>query len=357
LTLLQLCFEVTPLARLWIACLAIWPIGLGFVKAWESRHRWMIFGFTTLVVSLAGVWAFQSDWVLDLWRFYRNVPMWSVEDGSNVRYYEWIFRRDYPTLWTFLPLAGILSIARRPPAATMSAVIFGAGILFLSFGGAKATRYLVPIMPFLFVLWGIAISELMPGLRNRTSSLLETFESTKALPSWSRRLLGRSLMAVVIAFVLLTNPGFSGVRHVLPNQTSSLQRGRTEGGVSVEGWEEVAKTLATIMEEVDVVITSNPVQTLYHVGDYDYAMSPSEVQQAHPPSEFGMDRRTGRAAISTFDSLARLVAEHNHGLVFGELRRWRHPSTGFTEEVTNFIQGSMERVQLDDEWGVIAYRW
>lgn len=354
---LFLCFEVTQLARLWIACLTIWLAGIGAVEAGKSKHRWKILGLAAMLVIAAALWMGQSEWVAGLWEHYRTVPLWNAEEGSSIRYYEWLFRRDYPTLWTFLPLAGIIAVARRPHAGSMSVVVFVAGVVLLSFGAPKAPRYMISLMPFFFAMWGIALTELIAGLRGQVSSFLRALRLTVVLPAGVGRLSGHLLMAFVLAFVFLTNPGFSGIRHVLPGQTASVFLERNDGSASPKAWEDAATVLRPLLDEVDVVITSNPLHTLYHVGDYDFAMRPSVIEEVSPPSEFGMDSRTGHPAISTLGSLQRLVAENAHGLVFGERRRWNHPTGGFTAEVTEYVVRTMARVPLPDNLEVTAYRW
>jgi hypothetical protein len=356
LVTLRLTFEITPLARLWIACLMLWLLGVGLFEAARSRRRLEILGGAILIGVIAGIWAFQTGWLTDLWHSYRSVPGWALDRGRDIRWYENLIRGDYPTLWTLLPLAAMLTLVRHPRVGTLSVTVFGVGVILLSLGGAKAGRYFIPILPFFFVLWGTAVAQLIAPLQTLLSSVVSPFRSP-SVPSSVPRLAERGLMALVFAFVLLTNPGFSRVRHMLRDDAVSLYRGPWGIGVSVRSWELTARVLRPLMRESDIVVTSNSVQTLYHIGDYDFAMRPTVISEVRPREDFGMDLRTGRPAISTVESLNQLVTTHTHGLVFGERWRWNHPVEGFTQEVTDYVMATMEQVPLDEDLGVIAFRW
>lgn len=353
---LLLGFQITSLTRLWFAPFGLWLMGLGLIWSFRSGRLRVALGGLTLLAIPVGLWAIGSGWLADLWGLYRAVPGWALDRGSDFRWYELLLRKDYPTLWTLLPLAVILSVVHRPRVGMMAGFTFGAGIIILSFAGAKAERYIVPLIPFFFIIWGTAAAELVPALRNRISTLT----ALPPLSSFPQRLVsvvGGTLLASVLIFVVLTNPGFTRLRHVFGHEAASIDRPPPGYAASPGDWEEVGTRLRPILEEVSVVITSNTVQSLFHVGPYDYAMRPAVIEELNPPRELGIDSRTGRPAIGTLDSLIRLVAQHPSGLIFGERWRWGHPAGGFNESVTEFVEANMVKVPLSEDLGVIAFRW
>lgn len=356
LILLWACLRITPPAKLWVACLALWLAGVAVVEGVQSRRRVMILGGGSALLVLLGIWAYWSGWLPEMWGYFRRVPAWGMGRGGDLRWYEHLIRQDYPAFWTLLPVAAILAVVRRPLAGTMCTVGFGAGLVLLSLSGSKGERFILPLLPFFFVLWGIAIAELIPGLRSRILALLSLTPLRDPNPT-TLRLGGHVLLAGVLVFALLMTPGFSRVRHVLTREARSLDRVPQGRAASPAAWEEVGRLLSPVLEEVDVVITANSLQTLYHVGSYDFAMRGTVIPELHPPEEFGMDLRTGRPAISALESLKQIMDRENHGLVFGERFRWRHPWEGFTDDVTDYILANMEEVPLPEELGVIAYRW
>jgi hypothetical protein len=356
LVCLDLSYLASNLSRLFIACLALWLVGVVFLRGEDTPRRRLLLAGGALLAIFAGIWVIRSEWFRVHWAFYRAVPSWAMDRGSDIQWYEGLLKEDYPTFWTLLPVAAILSAVRRPALGTMSAVVFGGGFVFLSLGGAKAERFIFPVLPFFFVLWGIAVAELVPGLRRRISSLLDLLP--RQTPSSSvLRLGGHAVLLVALSAVLLLNPGFARVGDVLTGQAGSMDRMPQGAGASPRAWEQVAQILHPVLGEADVVITANSLQTLYHLGDYDFAMRPTVISEVEPPTEFGIDGRTGRPAISTLESLMRVVEGHTHGLVFGEAWRWRHPVEGFTDEVTDYILATMEPIPIPGNLGVRAYRW
>jgi hypothetical protein len=356
LALLDLAHYASSLSRLYIACLALWVAG-ALAVGWKDTRRNRAFLAAAAALLIVGVsWAIGSGWFHVHWAFYQRAPLWAMERGTDVQWYEGLLKGEYPTLWTLLPVAAILSVARQPALGTMAVVIFGGGFLLLSLGGAKAERFILPIMPFFFVLWGIAAAELVPPLRRRVSTILSLVPVRREF-SRIRALGENALLLLALAFVLVMNPAFARVGDVLSHQAGSLDRLPQGAGASPEAWEQVADFLRPLMDEVDVVITANSVQSLYHLGDYDFAMRPTVIEEISPPEDFGLDLRTGRPAISTLESLRQVVEGHLSGLVFGESWRWRHPVEGFTEEVTDYIETNMEAVPIPRSLGVRAYRW
>lgn len=356
LILLFSVFEITRLGRLWNACLAVWLAGYVLFEVRKLRHRGLILTALALALGLVGVWVLRSEWLFTLWSYYRQIPGWSLDRGGDIRWYESLLRQDYPVLWALFPLATLFTLSRSPRSGSMATVVFGIGVVLLSFGGAKAERFLLPLLPFFFFLWGIGISEMLPGIHALCSRFFSLFRITPPRP-WVTRGAVSSLLVLIIGFVLLQNPGITRVRHVLRDQAASFDRVPQGMGASPTAWEEIAHTLRPLMEDVDAVVTSNSVQTLYHLGNYDFEIHPTIIDEVRPPRDFGVDSRTGRPVISTLESLIEIMGSNSRGLVFGERWRWNHPTAGFTTEVTEFIQDNMEEVPLPPRLGVMAYRW
>jgi hypothetical protein len=349
-------FSITPLARLWIACLGFWVLGLVAVRAYRSERRWLLLGALAAVGVVVTIGAFGTGWIQPLWAYYRDVPAWGLDRGDAVRWYELLIRGEYPTLWTLLPVAVVFAALRHGPLTGLCAVTFVSGLVFLSFGGPKGERYALPLLPFFFVLWGAATAGLVPAVRGRIGELVGR-GAEAGLPAWMAKAAGPALLAAVIAFVLVTNPGFSGIRHAWRGQIESADRPPQGPAASPAAWEEVASLLRPVLGEVDVVVTPNSLQALYHVGRYDVAIQPWVLDLLDPLPEFGADYRTGLPVISTLASLERLVAENERGVVFGERWRWREPWEGIPNEMADYIESTMEPIALPAALGVIAYRW
>lgn len=342
---------ITPLSGIWVAGALVWVAGRGLHRA-TTRHgaratlAIAAVVFVGLLAILAGTGALGSALAS-----YREAPLWSVDRAGDARWYEGIMRGQYPTLWPLLPVAVLLAVRRSGEVAWLCLCVWVVSFLLLSGAGAKAERYLLPVMPFYAALWGLAASEVVPMLR----AWLHDGLSPTARGAWLR--LTPPLMVLGFVLVVGTNPGLSGMRSVIRGETYSLDRPSEEWGATPQAWDEVGALLNASLAGVDVVVTPNSLQTLYHVGDYQFAMRPTVIGEVRPPRDFGVDARTGRPAIGTLAALETVVARHASGVVFGEQWRWGNRIEGFAPDVEAFIRRTMTPIDLPAETRVVAFGW
>ena len=173
----------------------------------------------------------------------------------------------------------------------------------------------------------------------------------------ARRPIAILVTALILSFVLLTNPGFTQIGKLRHGQLSRVDYTGEGRALSYAGWESSADLLRSLISKVDVVVTANSLQMLYHVGDYDYAIQPSKIPEVEPPEEFGIDSRTGRPTISRRESLESVVAAHDTGIVIGERKRWEHESEGVTSDAADFVYARMEHFPIPGAPGLVVYRW
>jgi hypothetical protein len=347
--------RITPLARLWGMGLIVWVGGVLLLRALRSRHRaWVMTAVAVgAVAGLVGAW--WTGWVEGLWAFYREAPPWGPDRATDIRWYDRMIRQDYPILWGLFPVASILALRSRPKLAGLCLCVLCIGFGLLSGAGPKAERYALPTLPYFFVIWGIAAAELLPMLARWISSSVAGLG--ERVPRFLSRVTAPIAMVVALGFVLLANPGFVRLREVRAGHVRSLDRDPFGSGTAPDDWDRLAPALRASMDEVDAVVTSNSLQILYHVGDYDFEMRPTVIAEVDPPREFGLDPRTGRPTISTLESLQTVMRERPTGLVVGEARRWGHAFEGFTPDVAEFVYANLEEVSLPERLGVRAYRW
>jgi hypothetical protein len=350
-------YRITPITRLWAVGLMVWLFVAGGVQALRSgRAARLVLPVGVAVVGAVLLQQWTSGALDDLWGVYRAAPAWSLERGGELRWYERMIRSDYPTLWTLFPLAVVLALPRRPRLTSLCLSVFMVGLALLSGAGPKAERYALPILPFFFIVWAIALTELAPVFRSWLTRLLSS-----SLPSGTPPAIGRAariaVFGTVVAFVVLTNPGFARLRQLPAGHLTSEDRPARGLGAGPVAWQELAPALREVMEGVDVVVTANALQTFYHVGDFDYEMHPTLIAELSPAEEFSVDHRTGRPVISMLASLEQVVSRHPSGVVFGERWRWGSWWGGFAPDVVDYVRMNMEEVALPRELAVTAYRW
>lgn len=345
-------YRITPLTRIWVSGLLVWAGAMAVLHLLRSRHRIPVLTASVLALS-AGLWTLWHDgWISGILRDYRTAPGWSLHRADDLAWYVKILRSDYPTLLTLFPLGAILAVKKSPRVGSLCLTAFVVGFAALSGAGPKAERYALPVLSFFFIVWGLALGELVPALRRWLADLVYRVLGDRPA-SRTRRLLPTVLVLGVIGFVMLTNSGFTSIRHWADGRIRSLDR----PGLTFREWEQVSGPLRSLMDEVDVVVTANTVQMLYHVGMHDYGMHPTVIAELVPPRDFGIDPREGRPTISTLESLRRVVSNHETGLIVGERWRWGSATDGFTSDVAGFIYDTMEEVPFPATRGLIVYRW
>lgn len=348
---------VTELAPVWFLGPAVLAAGTVGIRLGRS-HGWIVVGAATLGIAVVGTLVLWKAGVLaSLWESYRWTPLWSLERANDVQWYEAVVRGHYPALWSLLPVAAIVAYRRSATLTWLCLAAFLVPLAVLSGAGAKAERYVVPVLPGFFVLWGVALADLVPRLTAwARDAVARTWPGMRA--RW-REALGVALAAASLLFVAATNPGFLQLREVVRGQTYSRDRPSSGWGTPPAEWDGLRETLGPHLTGVDVVVTANSLQTLYHLGDYDYAFRPTAVLETVGSEQFGLDPRTGRQVVSTLESLLAIVERHPSGLVFGETWRWSGgtPVEGFAADVEAYIEAHMVEVATPPASNVRAYVW
>src|SRR3546814_1274283 len=143
----------------------------------------------------------QTGMLAELFEMYRSTPLWGAEDKDNVQFYVRLFLNDYPTFWTLLPVAALIALARRPEPGRLCIVAFATAFVLHSFAGMKHERYIYYAMPFFFVIWGIALAELLPHLRRLVVWSVDQILHLQR-PSPARTWLNRAAFAQILFLVM-----------------------------------------------------------------------------------------------------------------------------------------------------------
>ena len=159
--------------------LGLW-LGLAVAVPWlrslsPQRRLTTLLVAAALSLIVAGA-LLLSGMAGELLQRYRWTPLWARAHQDEFWFYHVYFVERYPTFWSLTPLALLLALVHRPRPAIFCTCIFVVSFVLVSFGGMKDQRYLFFALPFLFVLWGIALakafSHLYPWLISATDRVL-----------------------------------------------------------------------------------------------------------------------------------------------------------------------------------------
>lgn len=346
--------QITTLIAL--AALGTWfalRTGPQLLRGLLSRPRggWWLAALAMATLAVAAA-VLTTDFAARALRIFGSTPYWGRETAGDRRFYDRSLGASYPTLWTAFPIAAMFALRRSRDLAGLALCVFGVGFLVHSVAATKGDRYLFWALPFFFALWGVALAECLPRLRQLAGDALV------ALAPWLRgrvvKLASAAAVLAIVAFAALTNPAYRYAFLMLAVSDADWEHPHVYRGYA--DWEAAAPALRPLLDQADVLVSAAGVKSLYYLKRVDYDLSRTVLAETESQQEFGMDPRTGRPVISRPESLARIMALHPRGLVIVEAPRWRIEYS-IPNATADFIEANMERVPLDDDWRLLAFRW
>ncbi|MGI9485579.1 MAG: hypothetical protein ACR2RF_06805, partial [Geminicoccaceae bacterium] len=339
---------------------ALW-VGLIIGRPWllrlDTGQRWLaIAGGAALgpaalvLLALSGI----GGGLLDAFRW---TPDWAAASKNQFWFYHAFLTLYYPTLWSLIGIAALIAMAYRPRPVGFCLCIFLPAFVLQSIGGMKHLRYLYYIMPFLFVIWGIALAHLIerfwPFLRDATDRTLDVLA-----PNLPRKPLRTGLIGVALLFTLFANAASIKTVAMLAGVTVPPMTKPPE-------WHVANEALEPWLEDA-ILLTTSEMETLFAFDRYDILISNSRMSEllrnngghldGQEIGEFTMDWRTGRPVISQPESIELIMSCFEKGVIVSNVYRWRF-GPQLDDEVADVIEAKATKVDLPPSSMITAYRW
>ena len=148
-------------------------------------------------------------------------------------------------------------------------------------------------------------------------------------------------------FAVIVNDGFRDAYDVMLGKNSPLGT----------DWSAYSQDLKRLANSVDVVVVTYSVAGIYFLGDIDFVMSPTIMQETDTKKEFGFDHRIGRRVISSLQSLKMIMDCYPNGLIVVDKDRWGDPLRGTDSSTNDFLINNTSPVRLVDDKTLYAYTW
>jgi hypothetical protein len=320
----------------------------------RSLRRWLIGLAGLAVVAAAAV--VVSGVAAAIIEKYLWAPAWANKSGF-LRYH-WLLVSQYPLFWGVLPIAVLVILARRSLTGAYCAAIFCTAVLLHSFAGMKGERFIYYAMPFFFVVSALFLKEVFLYTKGIADDLIR---GTNLVADRFHVPIAGTISVFACLFLLLANPAF--------RYTADMLRGQPVGDGS-EGqywsryeanWERAASGLLDLSDTASVVVSPSELHMLYYFGRVDFELSFSRLTELidgkwKPEDEFTIDFRTGRAAISSPESLELVVSCFESGLLVVRNVSWLNPAI-VPSETRGAIEDLLTRVDVPADWGLIVYAW
>lgn len=339
-----------------IAALAVWA-GAVLAARWlnqaqddvaRRKRRWILFSIAC--AASAAILAFD---VLAYYRSFRTG--WA--DQTDFRAYHWLLSGEYPTLWALVPVLTLYAVVQRPRPAFFAACIFGVTFLLLSIAAQRAERFLYFVMPFLFILWAVALVSAYSWVRELASAAPLAALDLR-LGRFSSAVIGVVLIGCAVGLLAISNHAFRKASQMLLGGPAYTEDGNLAywWGQGQVDWAATSGTLLPIMQRVDVVLTSSSMPTLYYLGDFDIEVNRQFLRETRTQAEFSVGSQTGRPIVSRAESIGRVVDCYATGLLIvptGKLGVLPE----FDDATVALLDARATRVDLQAEWGITAFLW
>lgn len=274
------------------------------------------------------------------------LPKWAeVASAQNrCRILEFIFTPAHFPVYVLFPAGAILVLWRWHKPGIYSLVNLVVPVLMFSFiFHYRKNDYVYHVYPVLFLLAGVALSEL---IRLSSTGLKRLLKRTGFLEP-----------GLVMACLLLLplTPGFRFAQKI-----PRLPDGHFNGAIYHNEWKEAAAFLAEKVGEQDLLMSTLPLSVQYYLGRADYNLNWSNGDLAHENNIVAQDGRfidlySGTDIIEEIEQVRRLMRERPGWLLVDSYRF--ENDVYVPPEVRTFVKENMALVYKTKRKTVIIYRW
>jgi hypothetical protein len=306
------------------------------------RHAWSSTNIRiTVLLLVAALVVLAIMFSGGLLHQFRYTPRWAAPDQDNFLYYFYEFFFTMPILWLFLPLAGVIALARWPRPALFCIVMAVVPLVLQSLGGMKSSRYVFYALPFLFAIWGMAAAILLPATWKAIEQGVAALQQTTAcrFPAMFVAAMVSFLLAVSIAFAIIANPIYrTTLKSLARDVTVGIrQPSRLIASPPDWPWSDHAPALRSTIGNPSVLLVGDDFNAIAYLENYDLLINTHRVEDIPPKGEFVLDPRTGRRAISRPETIAKVVSCYEDGAVVVSDARWR-TYIGISNEAADTIE-------------------
>lgn len=321
-----------------------------------NRSRQLQIVLAALVVTCIGLLlSYQSGLMQHYINLMSYADLWAAAAVDNQRYYYAFLHSNYAPLWAFFPLWLVFAAVRRPAITTLCATIFIVGFTGLSMASWKAERYFAYLMPFFFIVVSLGLVQGAVFLYRYIHVL-----AGKITPMHQRYhgLLSILLSVMILGVAMLGNYGFLTTSRLLlrDHSFSFPLMGQNDGSLS---WSRAASKLEDVVNEVDVLVSSDDLKALYYLGRVDYVLSPNSLHKLGGRlKEFTPDRYSRARIFESTEAMETIMKCHKSGLFIVQSMSLNRSPQGLSRmQATRLVKEKAEQIALPQKWGLLAFRW
>lgn len=339
------------------AGLVVWSavVSLHALPSLDARGRKLIAAALFVLLIALGITAWIGHArLIELWHTFRVPPYWEAGMENNHRYYFYWFMERYPTLWSLFPLAIFGGLVWRPRPVLFATIVFVVALAVHTVAGPKQGRYIVYVMPFFFVVWGVAIGEALPMVVELSRAAARATFGV-SLRAGMARWLGWAGAIGVIGFAAVSNPAFPLTYRMLTRSDADWTGNSDYRGHS--DWEKAVSRLRPLVKVSDVILTTSGLKSLYYFGRYDFEINVGAGSEGGIGHDFPTDSRTGHRVIGSVAAVRLVMSCYRTGLVIAETKRWERAPRLVPYSISSYVRTHAVQIPLPKDSRMIAFKW
>ena len=295
-----------------------------------------------------------------------KVPPWNKEIAQNWNYYRHILIDEYPIVFGTLAVSMAYCIAKKPGISLFVCLAFAVPFIIHSIVFQQKTyRYILYILPLMYMVAGFSIAEILKSLWIFGLNLnAEHYISPKIY-----RIILVGFLCMIIGGVVVNMPWFM---RTLKDYARDFANPHVTD-VQHHKWKNAMKYISERAASEDVIICSYPLlcryygvtQPLYFMNDA-YIATNMAINRRNVQGEL-VDYTMGVIVLKTVEDFLRVIANHESGWVV--TYRWRNdyfwtrpdrsPSLGGTlpKPVLDYLLQHYQLEAIPDAPYMAVWRW
>ena len=259
-----------------------------FLKNKLGHLFYIVFPF--FILALIGLTLLIGQkFLTEVYNAFLYLPKWSAKNAESIHYYLTVLRcNSSPILFFLIPIGMVVVVYRFNKVGLYFVIIFSVPFMLLSILPVKAPRYILFIYPMAMIFIAAVFNELINILtkiitEKRVVKFKKIFEHT---------------LIVLLCFLIFANYQYEKIIkwNFLPVKPD---------------WKKVGETLKNKIEKNDLVISDNPIATLYYLGRADFSLDESLLDisiQSHGVNKQGqyIDAYTGAIQVVSIEDIKNL---------------------------------------------------
>lgn len=354
---LAISFQVHELTGIIAASVLAFIVGMAGVMLFTKRSRATITSKYSLALGICLLVVFIGVIFFDLSGFVQRAvsfqPSWAnyayVQD-SHYYYYLLTESSQFP-LAAFFVLGCVHMITRANKAAFYVCCNFVVPVFLHSFAFAyKIPNYIFQVYPFFVMLAAYALHNLYQDEKHRVQNV---WQSLKKL--FTPRVKQYLLVGMMFGWLPLT----IWFRYAL--KLPFMGTAGNNGAVDYDDWREAAAYVQTHATSEQVLVSTLPLTLHHYLGKVDYNLNNANTDSTldwQPGVLNGKPRDyySGAEAITNFDELQHMLAQHDEALFVVDTYRFER-SQYVPTEIAQFVKNNMTRVWEDEKMTMQVFRW